>query len=168
MKILVTGHNGYIGTVLVPMLEAAGDEVVGLDSYLYGDCTFGPEPYDPPATRKDVRDVTIEDLEGFDAVIHLAALCNDPLGDLAPTITHDINFRGTARLAHLAKRAGIGRFLMSSSCSLYGAAGDDFLDEEAEWSPVTPYGESKALSEPAIAALADDDFSPTFLRNATA
>lgn len=168
MRVLVTGHHGYIGTVLVPMLEAAGDDVVGLDSYLYDECTFGPEPLDPPAIRKDVRDVTLEDLDGFDAVIHLAALCNDPLGDLAPATTHDINFRGAVRLAHLAKRAGVERFLVSSSCSLYGAAGDEFLDEQAEWSPVTPYGESKALTEPAVSALADDRFSPTFLRNATA
>jgi nucleoside-diphosphate-sugar epimerase len=169
MRILVTGHNGYIGTVLVPMLQSAGHDVAGLDSYLYEGCTFGPEPEEPATViRKDVRDVTREDLEGFDAILHLAALCNDPLGDLDPQITYDINLHAAVRLAELAKEAGVGRFILSSTCSVYGAGGQDWLYEDAQWAPVTPYGHSKAQSEPAIQALADDDFSPTLLRHATA
>ena len=168
MRVLVTGHNGYIGCALVPLLHEAGDEVVGLDSYLFGDCTFGTDVVDVPSLRRDVRDVTVEELEGFDAVIHLAAISNDPLGDLNPDITFDINHRGAVGLAEKAKRAGVGRFLMSSSCSLYGAAGDAPLDESATFNPVTPYGRSKVLAEQDIAAMADDDFCPTFLRNATA
>lgn len=168
MRVLVTGHNGYIGCSLVPLLQRAGHEVVGLDSYLYERCTFGDDVPDPPAIRRDVRDVEIGDLEGFDAVIHLAAISNDPVGDLAPDVTYEINHRAASRLAELAKRAGVERFLFSSSCSLYGAAGDDFLDESAAFNPVTPYGESKVLAEQDMRALADDDFSPSYLRNATA
>jgi nucleoside-diphosphate-sugar epimerase len=168
MRTLVTGHNGYIGCVLVPLLQEAGHEVVGLDNYLYEACTFGDDVADPPALRKDVRDVTVEDLEGFDAVIHLAAISNDPVGDLDPETTYEINHRAASRLAALAKQAGVERFLFSSSCSLYGAAGDDHLDETAAFNPVTPYGESKILAEDDMRALADDDFSPTYLRNATA
>ncbi len=168
MKVLVTGHNGYIGCTLVPLLQAAGHEVVGLDSYLFGDCTFGAEIPDVPALRLDVRDVSKRDLTGFDAIIHLAAISNDPLGDLNPDITYDINHRGAVGLAEEARKAGVTRFLMSSSCSLYGAAGDDALDESASFNPVTPYGRSKVLAEAGISALAGDDFSPTFLRNATA
>ncbi len=168
MRVLVTGHNGYIGCALVPLLQAAGHEVVGLDSYLFGDCTFGPGTPDVPAIRGDVRDVTSGDLAGFDAVVHLAAISNDPLGDLNPEITFDINHRGAVRLAAEARKAGVERFLMSSSCSLYGAAGDDALDEGAVFNPVTPYGHSKVLAEGGISALAGDEFSPTFLRNATA
>lgn len=168
MRTLVTGHNGYIGCVLVPLLQEAGHEVVGLDNYLYEACTFGDDVADPPAVRKDVRDVTVEDLEGFDAVIHLAAISNDPVGDLDPETTYEINHRAASRLAALAKQAGVERFLFSSSCSLYGAAGDDYLDETAAFNPVTPYGESKILAEDDMRALADDGFSPTYLRNATA
>jgi nucleoside-diphosphate-sugar epimerase len=168
MKTLVTGHNGYIGCVLVPLLQAAGHDVVGLDNYLYEECTFGIDVADPPALRKDVRDVTLEDLQGFEAVIHLAAISNDPVGDLDPQTTYEINHRAASRLAALAKQAGVERFLFSSSCSLYGAAGDDYLDESAAFNPVTPYGESKILAEHDMRALADDDFSPTYLRNATA
>jgi nucleoside-diphosphate-sugar epimerase len=168
MRTLVTGHNGYIGCVLVPLLQEAGHEVVGLDNYLYETCTFGADVVDPPALRKDVRDVTVEDLEGFDAVIHLAAISNDPVGDLDPETTYEINHRAASRLAALAKQAGAERFLFSSSCSLYGAAGDDYLDETAAFNPVTPYGQSKILAEDDMRALADDDFSPTYLRNATA
>jgi nucleoside-diphosphate-sugar epimerase len=168
MRVVVTGHNGYIGCVLVPLLQDAGHEVMGLDNYLYEACTFGGEVEDPPALRKDVRDVDIEDLEGFDAVIHLAAISNDPVGDLDPETTYEINHRAASRLAALAKRAAVERFLFSSSCSLYGAAGDDYLDEGAEFNPVTPYGQSKVLAEDDMRALADDDFSPTYLRNATA
>src|SRR5918996_366358 len=124
MRVLVTGHNGYIGCVLVPLLQRAGHDVVGLDSYLYESCTFG-----------------------LDAVVHLAAISNDPVGDLNAETTYDINHRGASRLARLAKQAGVTRFLFSSSCSLYGAAGNDFLDESADFNPVTPYGESKLLVE---------------------
>jgi nucleoside-diphosphate-sugar epimerase len=168
MRVLVTGHNGYIGCSLVPLLHAAGHEVVGLDNYLYETCTFGEDVVDPPAIRKDVRDVELGDLEGFDAIIHLAAISNDPVGDLNPDATYDINHRAATRLAKLAKQAGVERFLFSSSCSLYGAAGNDFLDESAGFNPVTPYGESKLLVENDLRELADDDFSPTYLRNATA
>ena len=168
MRVLVTGHNGYIGTILVQMLQAAGHDVVGLDNYLYEDCTFGDDVADVPALRMDVRDVTAAQLEGFEAVLHLAAISNDPLGDLQPDTTFDINHRAASRLAHSAKEAGVSRFIFSSSCSLYGQAGDEFLDEEAAFNPVTPYGESKVLAEQDMRKLADDDFSPTYLRNATA
>jgi nucleoside-diphosphate-sugar epimerase len=168
MRVLVTGHNGYIGTVLVQMLQEAGHDVVGLDNYLYEDCTFGDDVADVPALRMDVRDVTAAQLEGFEAVLHLAAISNDPLGDLQPGTTFDINHRAASRLAQKAKEAGVSRFIFSSSCSLYGQAGDEFLDEEAAFNPVTPYGESKVLAELDMRKLADDDFSPTYLRNATA
>jgi nucleoside-diphosphate-sugar epimerase len=168
MRVLVTGHNGYIGTVLVQMLQEAGHDVVGLDNYLYEDCTFGDDVADVPALRMDVRDVTAAQLEGFEAVLHLAAISNDPLGDLQPGTTFDINHRAASRLAQKAKEAGVSRFIFSSSCSLYGQAGDEFLDEEAAFNPLTPYGESKVLAELDMRKLADDDFSPTYLRNATA
>jgi nucleoside-diphosphate-sugar epimerase len=168
MRVLVTGHNGYIGCSLVPLLHAAGHEVVGLDNYLYETCTFGEDVEDVPALRKDVRDVELADLEGFEAIIHLAAISNDPVGDLNPDATYDINHRAATRLAKLAKTAGVERFLFSSSCSLYGAAGNDYLDESAAFNPVTPYGESKLLVENDLRALADDSFSPSYLRNATA
>ncbi len=168
MNVLVTGHNGYIGAVLVPVLQAAGHLVTGVDSYLFRDCTFGHEVADPPAIRKDVRDLTADDLAGLDAVLHLAAISNDPVGDLNPEVTYQINHRASVRLAQLSKQAGVPRFLFSSSCSLYGRAGDAALDEHADFRPVTAYGESKVLAERDIARLADDAFSPTFLRNATA
>ncbi len=168
MKVLVTGHDGYIGTVLVPLLRRAGHEVEGLDTFFYEDCTFGPAPPKIPSRRLDIRDVRPEHLAGFEAVIHLAALSNDPLGDINPGCTYDINHRGSVHLAETAKRAGVSRFLYSSSCSLYGAAGATSVNEEADFAPVTPYGESKALAERGISPLADTDFSPTYLRNATA
>jgi nucleoside-diphosphate-sugar epimerase len=169
VRVLVSGHNGYIGSVLTPMLRSAGHDVTGLDTFFYEECTYGPRQPDPPAIRRDIRDVGIEDLVGFDAVVHLAALSNDPLGDLRPEITYDINYAGSLRLARLAKEAGVPRFVFSSSCSLYGAsAGDELIDEEAAFNPVTPYGESKIWAERDIRLLADDTFTPTFLRNATA
>jgi len=169
MRILVTGDKGYIGTVLVPMLVSAGHEVIGLDSDLYARCTFGDSLPDNSSLHKDLRDVEATDLEGFDAVMHLAALSNDPLGNLNPNLTYDINHHASVRLAKIAKQVGVPRYIFSSSCSTYGAAsGDQMLTEEATFNPVTPYGESKVFVEKEVAQLADDNFSPTFLRNATA
>ena len=168
MRARVTGDNGFIGCVLVGQLRERGHDLVGLDSYLFADCTLGPETPDVPALRMDVRDVEPVDLEGFDAIAHLAAISNDPLGDLRPESTYEINHLASVRLARAAKAAAVPRFVFSSSCSLYGAHGDDYIDESAGFNPVTPYGESKVLAERDISALADDDFSPTFLRNATA
>jgi nucleoside-diphosphate-sugar epimerase len=142
--------------------------VAGLDSGLFDGCDYGDTLVEVPWVRRDIRDVTEADFDGFDAVIHLAALSNDPLGDLDPDITFDINHRGSVRAATMAKRAGVERFLHSSTCSLYGAHGDDYIDETAEFHPVTPYGSAKVLAERDISALADDAFSPVFLRNATA
>jgi nucleoside-diphosphate-sugar epimerase len=172
VRVLVTGNEGYLGSVLVPRLIDAGHEVVGLDVGLFRRCTVGPPSVDVKTLRVDLRDVTVEELAParLDAVIHLAALCNDPLGNLDPQLTYDVNHHSTVRLARAAKEAGVSRFLFSSSCSLYGAGADPqlALDESAPFAPVTPYGESKILSEQDLSALADDDFSPVFLRNATA
>lgn len=168
MRILITGHKGYIGTVMAPLLAEAGHEVVGLDSDLFEQCTFGDTLPEFPSIRKDLRDVELADLRGFDAVAHLAGLSNDPLGNLNPNLTYDINHHASVRLARLSKEAGVKRFLFSSSCSTYGAAGDKTLDETAEFNPVTPYGRSKVLVEQDVAQLASPEFSPVYLRNATA
>src|SRR5438477_2194399 len=147
VRVLVTGHDGYIGAALVPTLTRAGHEVVGLDNFLFDSCTFGDGAPELAAVRMDIRDVTAADLSGFEAVLHLAGISNDPLGDLNPETTYDINYRAAVLLAAEAKRAGVERFVFSSSCSLYGRAGDDFLDEGAAFNPVTPYGHSKVLAE---------------------
>ncbi|HUG86474.1 MAG TPA: SDR family oxidoreductase [Euzebya sp.] len=169
MHILLTGHLGYIGAVMAPFLSAAGHDVTGLDTGYFADCVMGPPPEAIPELRMDLRDVSPADLEGFDAVIHLAALSNDPVGDLEPEQTYDINHRASIHLARCAKQAGVGRFLYSSSCSIYGKAGSSSaLDETAPFAPVTPYAESKVRVERELFALADDDFVCVSLRNATA
>jgi nucleoside-diphosphate-sugar epimerase len=168
MRVLVTGHDGYIGSVLVPALQRAGHAVVGVDSGLFAACTFGDDDTRVESMTRDVRDLEPQDLDGFDAVLHLAAVCNDPIGNLNPEATYGINHVATVQLAERAKQAGVERFLFSSSCSLYGKAGNGMVNEEAAFAPVTPYGRSKALAERDLATLADDAFSPTYLRNATA
>ena len=169
MRVLVAGDRGYIGAVLVPFLRAAGHEVDGLDVGLYEGCDLGPGPEDiGPRPARDMRDATAGDLAHYDAVACLAALSNDPLGHLNPAATYSVNLDGTLQLARAAKQAGVERFVFASSCSLYGAAGSRGVTEDAELTPVTPYGETKVLAERQLSLLADDTFSPTYLRNATA
>ncbi len=173
MKVILTGHKGYIGSVLTPMLLERGHEVFGIDSDLFRESTFAGSLTEIPELSKDIRDLGDSDLprdllSGFDAVIHLAGLSNDPLGDYQPGLTEQINAQASIALAKRAKAAGIKRFLFASSCSNYGASGDDFLTETAPFNPVTPYGHSKVMVETAVAPLADDSFSPVFLRASTA
>jgi nucleoside-diphosphate-sugar epimerase len=169
MRILVTGHNGYIGAVMVPFLQRHGHHVTGLDTYFFEDCEMAGVTEADAVIRKDIREVRAADMDGFDAVFHLAGLSNDPMGNLNPQITYDINAEATLHLGQAAKAAGVARFAFASSCSIYGAASPaDVLDESAAFNPVTPYGESKVRSEAILAGLADDSFSPVYLRNATA
>lgn len=169
MHVLVTGHEGYLGVIVCRALVGAGHRVTGLDAGYYRGCTLGPEPATVTGYSLDLRDVQPGHLRGVDAVVHLAALSNDPVGDLAPEITYAINHAASVRLARLAKDAGVRRFLYSSTCSVYGAAGgDELVDEDAPLRPVTPYAVSKVRVEDELHALADADFTPVSLRNATA
>jgi nucleoside-diphosphate-sugar epimerase len=168
VKVLVTGDRGYIGAVMVPFLQKHGHDVVGLDAGWYDGCDFGSPVVGYESRSGDIRDARPDDLLGFDAVIHLAAISNDPIGHLNPDATYSVNARGAIHMAEVAKAAGVQRFLFSSSCSLYGAAGDAPVTESADFNPVTPYGESKVMAEAGISELADETFSPSYLRNATA
>ncbi len=168
MRVLVTGHDGYIGPIMVPKLQERGHDVVGVDSFLFDGCHV--EGWKPTieSFARDTRDLTVADFEGFDAVVHLAALSNDPLGNLDPALTYDINHHASVRIAEMAKQAGVSRYVFASSCSLYGAGGAEYLDETAEFNPVTAYGESKVKTELDVMPLADETFCPTYMRNATA
>lgn len=170
MRILVTGHLGYIGTVLVPMLLRAAHEVTGMDADWYSRCTFGEtaQIVEVPNIRKDIRDATVADLKGFDTLMHLAALSNDPLGNYNPELTDQINNVATVRLAEMAKEAGVRHFIFSSTCSNYGVAGDEFIDESGQLSPYTPYARAKVAAEQGLLPLGDRNFSVTLLRSATA
>lgn len=168
MRVLVTGNLGYIGTVLTPMLLSSGHEVLGLDSNLFEGSAFLDCDDGVPTTKKDIRDVELCDVHGINAIIHLAGLSNDPMGDYRPDLTDLINHQASVNLAMIAKTAGVRRFLFASSCSNYGASGNDFLTEKAEFRPVTPYGQSKVDTETDLSALASDRFSPVYLRASTA
>ena len=169
MKILVTGTEGYLGCLLVPVLTAEGHDVLGVDTGFYKvGWLYNGAPVTARTLSKDIRLLTVEDLEGIDAVVHMAELSNDPLGQLAPTITYEINHLASVRLAEVAKQAGVRRFVYMSSCSVYGVATEGDVTEDSPTNPQTAYAECKTFVERDVSALADDDFSPTFLRNATA
>jgi nucleoside-diphosphate-sugar epimerase len=170
MNILVTGTDGYIGSVLGPLLIRNGFHVTGLDTGFYRSGWLFNQPGStyPAYINKDLRHITAGDLKGFDAVVHLAELSNDPLGEINPEITFKINHKGSVRIAQLCKEAGISRFVYASSCSVYGVGNDDHKTEESEVNPQTAYAECKVRVERDVSALADDRFSPTFMRNATA
>jgi nucleoside-diphosphate-sugar epimerase len=168
MRVLVAGDRGYLGAVIVPFLSEAGHDVVGLDAGWYDGCDFGPVPSGYEQRTGDVRDANPDGLTGMDAVVNLAAISNDPVGHLNPQATYSVNAHGAVHLGRVAKAAGVERYVFASSCSLYGLAGDAPVTEDAAFNPVTPYGESKVMAEAGLAALADDSFSPTYLRNATA
>ena len=169
MRVLVTGSEGYIGTVLTPFLMAHGHDVVGVDTGFHRvGWLYNGVDRSPAWIEKDIRQLTADDLRGFDAIVHLAELSNDPVGQLNPDITFEINHHGSVRLATLAREVGVERFIYMSSCSVYGAAGDSFSTETSEVHPLTAYAQCKVLVERDVRPMADDRFSPTFLRNATA
>jgi nucleoside-diphosphate-sugar epimerase len=169
MRILVTGTEGYLGSLLAPELVQQGYEVIGLDVGFYKERMLYRDGATTPLTlAKDLRQIEAADLKDVDAVVHMAELSNDPAGQLAPNITYEINHQGSVRLAQLAKAAGVKRFVYMSSCSVYGVAEQDFIDEESPVSPQTAYAECKTLVERDVKELADSSFSPTFMRNATA
>lgn len=167
MRVLITGHEGYIGSVMTPTFVDAGHEVVGLDTGYFADCNLVSPAEVVPSSRKDIRDLERADVEGFEAVVHLAALSNDPIGNLNDSWTEEINYRASVRLAELAREAGVERFLFSSSCIMYGMSEAAVVDESAPLDPKTEYARSKVRAERAISKLASDSFSPTFLRNGT-
>jgi nucleoside-diphosphate-sugar epimerase len=168
MKILVTGNKGYIGALMVPMLKKEGHQITGLDTNFFEGCNFQEEKISTPEIQKDLRDINISDLKGYEAIIHLAALSNDPLSNLNPKITYDINYEATVNLAETAKKAEVSRFVLSSTCSVYGSSGEHIITEGSEPNPITPYAESKVMSEQEITKMCDTNFTPTFLRSATA
>lgn len=167
-KVLVTGNLGYIGRVMSPMLRRAGFHVTGLDTGWFAGSTFGRQESQAPTKRKDLREIEREDLTGFDAIVHLAGICNDPMGDLNPQVTMEVNYFASLRLAEIAREAGVRRFVFSSSCSIYGGSGEEMLDESAPVMPLTVYARSKTLLEDELSKLAGDSFCPVYLRNATA
>jgi nucleoside-diphosphate-sugar epimerase len=166
-RILITGHEGYIGSIMAPWLRNQDYDVVGLDTGYFSACTLVPNLAEIPTIRKDLREVSAKDLAGFDAVIHLAALSNDPIGNLNEVWTREINGDGAFRLAQCAKQAGVPRFIFSSSCIMYGMSEAAVVDENAPLAPQTEYARSKVDAEMALRRLADDRFSPTFCRNGT-
>ena len=168
MHVLVTGHNGYIGSILTGLLTESGHSVVGMDNYMFESCTFGEDVPTVPSIRKDIRDVTLADLRGVDAICHLAGISNDPVGDLDPEITYEVNHLASVMMAAMASEAGVERFVFSSSCSIYGASPGGWVTEQSEINPVTPYGWSKVYVERDVSEMASDTFSPVYLRNATA